>query len=67
MDVVDPNEELTWLANELYTAEKNRERVYLLGHIPPGHTDLMPAWTHYLDQIVNRYVLQVELPSEVYG
>lgn len=27
---------LEWLINVLQTAEDNQEKVYLIGHIPPG-------------------------------
>ena len=34
----DPENELTWLINQLAEAEKLNEKVHIIGHVPPGKT-----------------------------
>ncbi|RYP43274.1 hypothetical protein DL770_011754 [Monosporascus sp. CRB-9-2] len=51
----DSSGQLAWLVSELDTAEKAGERVYIIGHIPPGSRDAFHEGSNYLDQIVNRY------------
>ena len=37
LNLTDPNGILSWLINELQTAENNHELVHIIGHIPSGH------------------------------
>ncbi|CAG0921987.1 unnamed protein product [Notodromas monacha] len=53
--IPDPNAQLEWLAGELQLAENAGEKVFLIGHIPPGSRDLTPVWSHNFNRIVNRY------------
>ncbi|XP_072028383.1 sphingomyelin phosphodiesterase-like [Amphiura filiformis] len=50
----DPAGQLQWLINVLQKAEDNKEKVHILGHIPPGGTCLK-AWSWNYYRIVNRY------------
>ncbi|KAG5939078.1 hypothetical protein E4U53_007895 [Claviceps sorghi] len=51
----DPNDQLLWLAKELHAAEQAVENVYIIGHMPLGHSDALPNGSNYFSQIVNRY------------
>ncbi|KAJ8119374.1 hypothetical protein O1611_g10623 [Lasiodiplodia mahajangana] len=51
----DPSGQLAWLIGELDAAEKAGERVYIIGHMPPGARDAFHDASNYFDQIVNRY------------
>lgn len=52
---LDPSNELTWLAKELSIAEAAGNRVWLLGHIPPGHPDMVNDYSIYWNKILLRY------------
>ncbi|KOC60419.1 Sphingomyelin phosphodiesterase, partial [Habropoda laboriosa] len=51
----DPVSELQWLVYELQGAEMNGEKVHIIGHIPPGHSDCLKVWSRNYYQIINRY------------
>ena len=51
----DPSGQLAWLITELDAAEQAGERVYIIGHMPPGSADAFHEASNYLDQIINRY------------
>lgn len=51
----DPADELSWLTEELQKAEYSGEKVHILGHIPPGHTDCLTTWTKVYANLVTRY------------
>jgi sphingomyelin phosphodiesterase len=51
----DPNGQLAWLINELSDAEVAGDRVYIIGHMPMGHSDAFYDGSNGFDQIVNRY------------
>ncbi|KAF7171965.1 hypothetical protein CNMCM5623_004235 [Aspergillus felis] len=51
----DPNGQLAWLISELQAAETAGQRVWLIAHIPTGGTDTLRDYSHYLDQIIQRY------------
>ncbi|XP_051164735.1 sphingomyelin phosphodiesterase isoform X1 [Leptopilina boulardi] len=51
----DPTNELQWLIYELQTAEMNGEKVHIIGHIPPGHSDCLKIWSRNYYHIINRY------------
>lgn len=54
MNSTDPAQELQWLVYELQNAEFKGEKVHILGHIPPGHSDCLKVWSHNYYRIVNR-------------
>jgi sphingomyelin phosphodiesterase len=51
----DPNGQLTWLIEELQAAENAGQRVWLISHIPSGNVDHFRDYSHYFDQIIQRY------------
>lgn len=53
----DPVSELQWLVYELQGAEINGEKVHIIGHIPPGHSDCLKVWSRNYYHIINRFVL----------
>ena len=55
LNSTDPAQELQWLVYELQSAELKGEKVHILGHIPPGHSDCLKVWSHNYYRIVNRY------------
>lgn len=52
----DPVSELQWLVYELQGAEMNGEKVHIIGHIPPGHSDCLKVWSRNYYHIINRLV-----------
>lgn len=51
----DPATELQWFIYELQSAEFNGEKVHVIGHIPPGHSDCLKVWSRNYYAIINRY------------
>ena len=51
----DPDSQLTWLVEELYKAEVAQEKVFILGHEPPGSYDTLPQWASQYEKIVVRF------------
>ncbi|KAN0022112.1 hypothetical protein ACTFIU_004280 [Dictyostelium citrinum] len=51
----DPANMLQWIVETLQDSEDIGEKVYLVGHIPPGIPDCIDSWSEQLLQIVNRY------------
>lgn len=55
MNSTDPATELQWLIYELQSAELSGEKVHIIGHIPPGHSDCLKIWSRNYYAIINRY------------
>ncbi|XP_041360844.1 sphingomyelin phosphodiesterase-like [Gigantopelta aegis] len=55
LNVTDPAGQLKWLIDVLQAAEDKKEKVHILGHIPPGLSDCLKAWSWNYYKIVNRY------------
>ena len=51
----DPSAQFAWLVKELDAAEKAKENVYIVGHMPLGDKDAFHDQSNYFDQIVKRY------------
>jgi sphingomyelin phosphodiesterase len=51
----DPSGQWAWLVSQLEAAEAASQRVYIIGHMPPGATDAFHDGSTYFDSIVNRY------------
>ncbi|KAH6908590.1 Metallo-dependent phosphatase-like protein [Coprinopsis sp. MPI-PUGE-AT-0042] len=52
----DPNGFLSFLVAQLQAAEDAGERVWIIGHIPPGgRQDILLDQSNYFSQIINRY------------
>ncbi|XP_077866831.1 sphingomyelin phosphodiesterase-like [Saccoglossus kowalevskii] len=55
LNTTDPAGQLQWLISILQTAEDNEEKVYIIGHIPPGIDDCLRRWSWNYYKIINRY------------
>ncbi|XP_049780611.1 sphingomyelin phosphodiesterase isoform X2 [Schistocerca cancellata] len=55
LNSTDPAKELQWFIYELQSAEFNGEKVHVIGHIPPGHSDCLKVWSRNYYKIINRY------------
>lgn len=55
----DPNGILAWLIGHLQKSEDAKERVYIIGHSPPGDDTCFQDYSNYYYQIVNRYAPHV--------
>lgn len=53
-DWKDNSGALTWLAETLWNAELNGEKVHIMSHIPPGNGDCLGAWGRNYARIVER-------------
>ncbi|KAJ3285667.1 hypothetical protein HDU76_008103, partial [Blyttiomyces sp. JEL0837] len=53
--VTDPDNVLSWVISELAASEAANEKVWIIGHIPPGTTDCVEDFSHLFYQIVDRY------------
>ena len=51
----DPENELTWLINQLADAEQAGDKVHIIGHIPPGKNDCLQIWSENYYRIVSRF------------
>ncbi|KAF9031644.1 sphingomyelin phosphodiesterase [Hymenopellis radicata] len=51
----DPNGIMAFAVQELQAAEEAGQRVWIIGHMPPGGPDTLHDQSHYYDQIVQRY------------
>ena len=52
----DPGDQLRWVVNQLQSAENAGEKVHIIAHIPPGHSDCIKSWSYTFHKIVNRSV-----------
>ncbi|KAH1003584.1 hypothetical protein HUJ04_003485 [Dendroctonus ponderosae] len=55
LNSTDPATELQWFIYELQSAEFNGEKVHVIGHIPPGHSDCLKVWSRNYYAIISRY------------
>ncbi|KAJ3783471.1 sphingomyelin phosphodiesterase [Lentinula aff. detonsa] len=51
----DPNGILSFMVEQLQAAENNGQRVWVIGHIPLGKSDIVEDQSNYYDQILQRY------------
>lgn len=51
----DPSSVFAFLVLSLQLAEDNNERVWVIGHIPPGRSDALYDYSAYFDEIVQHY------------
>lgn len=54
-DPVDPAGQLKWLAGELLEAERNNDKVHIIGHVPPDNRECTQAWLFNFINIVDRF------------
>ncbi|XP_070533262.1 sphingomyelin phosphodiesterase-like [Ptychodera flava] len=55
LNTTDPADQLQWLISVLQSAEDSNEKVFIIGHIPPGIDDCLKRWSWNYYTIVNRY------------
>ncbi|TRY79928.1 hypothetical protein TCAL_07064 [Tigriopus californicus] len=55
LDFNDPIGHLHWIYKELHKAELNKEKVFIIGHIPPGTKSCYNQWAHEYGRIVHRF------------
>ncbi|GAB6026449.1 hypothetical protein CHUAL_012647 [Chamberlinius hualienensis] len=65
LDSKDPAGELDWLVAELEQAERNGEKVHIIGHIPPGSVDCLYVWSENFNNIISRF--QDTVAAQFYG
>ena len=46
---------MSWLVSELVRAERDRQYVHILAHIPPGNEECLEGWSKNYYNVVNRY------------
>ncbi|GAA5814946.1 hypothetical protein MFLAVUS_008449 [Mucor flavus] len=62
----DPNGVLAWLISHLQKAEDAKQKVWIIGHTPPGDSACFHDYSNYFYQIVNRYAPHV-IAGQFYG
>ncbi|XP_049295450.1 sphingomyelin phosphodiesterase isoform X1 [Anopheles funestus] len=55
LNSTDPATELQWFIYELQSAEFAGEKVHVIGHIPPGHSDCLKVWSRNYYKIISRF------------
>ncbi|XP_026320286.1 sphingomyelin phosphodiesterase isoform X3 [Hyposmocoma kahamanoa] len=65
LNSTDPATELQWLIYELQSAEFSGEKVHIIGHIPPGHSDCLKVWSRNYYAIINRY--EATITAQFFG
>lgn len=65
MNSTDPVKELQWFIFELQSAEFSGEKVHIIGHIPPGHSDCLRVWSRNYYSIINRY--EATIAAQFFG
>ncbi|XP_076437537.1 sphingomyelin phosphodiesterase-like isoform X2 [Babylonia areolata] len=55
LNTTDPDGQLAWLIDTLLMAETNKEKVHIMGHIPPGIDDCLKYWSYNYYLIVDRF------------
>ncbi|XP_037946445.1 sphingomyelin phosphodiesterase isoform X2 [Teleopsis dalmanni] len=65
LNSTDPATELQWFIYELQSAEFSNEKVHVIGHIPPGHSDCLKVWSRNFYKIISRY--ESTIMAQFYG
>ncbi|XP_034650658.1 sphingomyelin phosphodiesterase isoform X1 [Drosophila subobscura] len=65
LNSTDPATELQWFIYELQSAEFSNEKVHVIGHIPPGHSDCLKVWSRNFYKIISRY--ESTITAQFYG
>ncbi|CAD5229144.1 unnamed protein product [Bursaphelenchus okinawaensis] len=55
LNQTDPDGAMSWFANELAKAEKNKEKVQVLAHLPSGSGETFEQWAINYYNLINRY------------
>lgn len=56
---------LRWLTAQLQECEDKGIKVHLIGHHPPGQSDIFSVWSENFNKIVNRY--EATITGQFYG
>lgn len=64
-NAADPEEHLQWFSNTMYAAERSNEKVWIVGHVPPGGKDCWSKWSSQFLRVINRY--QNIILAQFYG
>jgi len=51
----DPEDQLQWFADQMKLAEEAEEKVFIVGHVPPGSNECWSVWNEKFNRIVNRF------------
>ncbi|ELU17764.1 hypothetical protein CAPTEDRAFT_96075 [Capitella teleta] len=54
LNSTDPANEIQWLGSTLQKAEDAGEKVHIVGHIPPGVSNCLKAWSWNYYNIISR-------------
>ncbi|KRT82259.1 Calcineurin-like phosphoesterase, partial [Oryctes borbonicus] len=54
-DDVDPYGQLQWLADTLYKAEQNGEKVHILSHVPSSDSTCYAVWSREYRRVLERF------------
>lgn len=65
LNSTDPATELQWFIYELQSAEFSNEKVHVIGHIPPGHSDCLKVWSRNFYRIISRF--ENTIMAQFYG
>ncbi|XP_021959476.1 sphingomyelin phosphodiesterase [Folsomia candida] len=61
----DPEGQLQWLSDTLEAAEVSNEKVFILGHMPPGSGSCWGTWSAQFERIILRY--EAIIMAQFYG
>jgi sphingomyelin phosphodiesterase len=56
---------LQWFSDTMYAAERAGEKVWIVGHVPPGGSDCWNVWSIQFLRVINRY--QNIILAQFYG
>lgn len=54
-NVTNPNAETNFLREQLYIAEKNNQKAFIIGHIPYGDNTCSSEWAERIQVIIDRF------------
>ncbi|KAM9320148.1 acid sphingomyelinase-like phosphodiesterase 3b [Gastrophryne carolinensis] len=55
-NMMDPSEQFSWLENQLIDASQNGEKVYIVGHVPPGYFEKKREKAWFRENFNKRYI-----------
>jgi len=71
MNLVDPVDQggaLQWLESQLFEAERNQDKVFLVMHVPPDSMQCTQAWLYNFMRIIERYqdTIQIQIAGHIH-
>jgi len=64
-NAVDPEGHLQWFSDTMHAAEQAGEKVWIVGHVPPGSGDCWSKWSMQFLRVINRY--EAIIMAQFYG